>query len=117
MNSASDLYPSHAPLRGKLPCLASMQRSACRVVCNDGRQLGCFAELITEPGPKLCIFDLLKGKPNRLAENLSDALLGGALGAMVRDSSAELCKDGLKTPLGFSVDQFATVTLLTSRTA
>ena len=49
-----------------------------------------FAELIAEPSPKFRIFDLLKSQPNRLAKKLSDALLGRALGAVMRYARAEL---------------------------
>ena len=49
-----------------------------------------FAELIAEPRPKVRVFDLLKSQPNRLAKKLSDALLGRALGAVMRYARAEL---------------------------
>ncbi|MGB3036512.1 MAG: hypothetical protein WBB72_03895, partial [Methyloceanibacter sp.] len=49
-----------------------------------------FAELIAEPSSKFRVFDLLKSQPNRLAKNLPDALLGRALGAVMRYARAEL---------------------------
>ena len=55
--------------------------------CGQGSS---FAELIAEPRPKVRVFDLLKSQPNRLAKKLSDALLGRALGAVMRYARAEL---------------------------
>ena len=67
-----------------------MQLPARRMVRRDGRHPRSFAELIAEPSPKFRVFDLLKSQPNRLAKNLSDALLGRALGAVMRYARAEL---------------------------
>lgn len=59
------------------------------MVRRDGRHPRSFAKLIAEPSPKVRVRDLLKSQPNRLAKNLSDALLGGALGAVMRYTRAE----------------------------
>jgi hypothetical protein len=67
----------------------SVQRLARRVVGHDRCHPRSFAELITEPSPKLRVFDLLTSKPNGLAKKLSDALLGCALGAVMRYSLSE----------------------------
>jgi len=67
-----------------------VQHSAYWVVRHDRRHSRSLGELITEPRPKLRVFDLLKSQPNRLAKNLSDALLACALGAVIRYSVAEL---------------------------
>ena len=67
-----------------------MQLPARRMVRRDRRYPRSFAELIAESSPKFRVVDLLKSQPNRLAENLSDALLGRALGAVMRDARAEL---------------------------
>ena len=69
---------------------SSVELPAPRMVCRDGRHLRSFAELIAEPSPKVRVCDLLKSQPNRLAKKLSDALLGRALGAVMRYVRAEL---------------------------
>src|SRR3990170_8384836 len=69
---------------------SSVQLPARRVVRDDRRHSRSLAELLTEPSPLFRVFDLLKSKPNCLAKNLSDALLGRALCAVMRDAPAEL---------------------------
>src|SRR5688500_15083539 len=68
----------------------SVQLPARRVVRHDRRHSRSLAELITEPSPKFGVFDFLNREPNRLAKNLSDALFGRALCAVVRYALAEL---------------------------
>ena len=67
-----------------------MQHPARRVVRDDRGYARCLAELLAEPSPLLRVLDLLKHEVNRFAKNLSDALLGRALCAVVRDTPAEL---------------------------
>ena len=67
-----------------------MELPAPRIVRRNGRHPRSFAELIAEPSPKVRVFDLLKSQPNRLAKKLSDALLGRALGAVMRYARVEL---------------------------
>ena len=69
---------------------ASLQLPAPRMVRRDQQHPRSFAERIAERSPKFRVFDLLKSQPNRLAKNLSDVLLGRALGAVMRYARAEL---------------------------
>jgi hypothetical protein len=48
-----------------------------------------FVEFLTKPRPFLRVFHFLKRKVNRLAKNLSDALLGRALSAVTRYAAAK----------------------------
>jgi hypothetical protein len=81
-----------------------MQRSTGRVACDDGCHVHSFVELFTQPSPEFRVFDLLKSKPNRLAENLSNALLSRAFGAMVRNASAKFREDKLEPLPSFLVN-------------
>ena len=67
-----------------------MQRRACRVVREDRRHSCSFVELLAEPSPLLPVLYFLKREVNRFAKNLSYALFGGALCAVMRYSPAEL---------------------------
>ena len=56
-----------------------MQHPACRVARKDWSDLSGFLEFLTKPSSLLRVFDFLEREVNRLAKNLSDALVGRAL--------------------------------------
>ena len=68
----------------------SVQHAASRSVRDDRRYPRSFAELNTQPSPKLWVVHLLKGKPYRLAKKLLYSLLGYTLGSVMRYALAKL---------------------------
>jgi hypothetical protein len=69
--------------------LYSVQHPIRRVTEYDSCHARGFIEFLAKPSPFLPVFHFVKRSVNRLAENLSDALLGRTLRAMMRYASAK----------------------------
>ena len=74
-----------------------MQHPACRVARKDWSDLSGFLEFLTKPSSLLRVFDFLEREVNRLAKNLSHALVGRVSGDALFP-----CGTPPESPLGIS---------------